>query len=161
MWPEGEAATLTLTAGTLSVPVRPMADGDEWRFPAPEGTPPRRTLALAEPRDDKRVEADVTSGETHLIVESFPGETYDVATGLVSGLSHREIWTMVHGDPASARVDIEWRRSMARGDWRVRSDATLSQRLEDDGFRIEARLVCREGDAKVFERTFSALVKRS
>ncbi|MEO0679712.1 MAG: CocE/NonD family hydrolase [Pseudomonadota bacterium] len=161
MWPEGEAATLTLTAGTLSVPVRPTADGDEWRFPEPEGTPPRRTLALAEPRDDKRVEADVTSGETHLIVESFPGETYDVATGLVSGLSHREIWTMVHGDPGSARVDIEWRRSMARGDWRVRSDATLSQRLEDDGFRIEARLVCREGDAKVFERTFSALVKRS
>ena len=50
--------------------------------------------------------------------------TEDSTTGLTSGVDMRERWSIIPGQPASARSDFEWDRTMARGDWRVRVRAT-------------------------------------
>ena len=49
VWPSPESGTLALTSGTLNLPVRATATGDEWTFP-----PPAAETALAEPTAERR-----------------------------------------------------------------------------------------------------------
>ncbi|MEM1314353.1 MAG: CocE/NonD family hydrolase C-terminal non-catalytic domain-containing protein, partial [Pseudomonadota bacterium] len=160
LWPEADAFALTLTAGALEIRIRPTASGDEWRFQTAEAAPPRPARRLAPASDGKRVETDLATGLRRIVIEADHGEVEDLSTGLIAGSAVKEVWSIVEGDPASARVDIAWRRSLRRGGWRVATEARLSQWSEDGGVRIDGRLETFEGDAPRFARDFSTFAPR-
>lgn len=169
IWPEPVAATLTITAGAVDLPVRPLAKDAEWAFGEAEAAPAMPTIQHGTISEAKRVETDVATGERRLIIESDDGECEDPTTGLIMGVRMREVWTISAGDPTSARSDFEWERTMRRGatsgtnnaEWSVRTVARLSQWCEKEDFLIESSLTAFEGDEQVASRSFTDRIARS
>lgn len=161
IWPEADLTSLTIYGGALSIPLRPLADGDEYAFEEAESAPPLPTKAITEGAEEKSESVDPVTGETRLSIQSDSGEVEDQTTGLISAMKRGEVWRITPGDPLSARSDFDWSRTMARGDWAVRVDTTLSQWADQRNFFIEATLTAFEGNEKVFEKTFSEKVPRA
>ena len=160
IWPEAENVTLTVTAGSLSIPVRPIADAPEWRFGEAEGAPPLPLRVQSAPDEAKTFRHDKATGQDVIEIASIGELAEDPTTGLVSGVDMRECWSIVPGQPSSARSDFEWDRTMARGDWRVRVRATLSQWAEGDEIFHESALTAWEGDDIVFDRRWKGTAGR-
>ncbi len=161
IWPEPDLTCLAIYGGSLSIPLRPLAEGDECAFEAPEAAKPLPTKLISEGAEEKTESVDPVTGETRLSIKSDSGEVQDQTTGLVSSMKRGEVWRITPGDPLSARSDFDWSRTMARGDWAVRIDTTLSQWADQRNFFIEATLEAFEGSEKVFEKTFSEQIPRA
>lgn len=161
IWPEPDLTRLTIYGGEVSIPLRPLASGDEWTFDPPEAATPLPIQTLSEGKESKDVTSDPITGETLIRIFSDSGENEDQSTGLISSMVRGETWRITPDDPLSARSDFEWSRTMRRGEWSVRVDASLSQWADAKQFHIEATLTAYEGVTKVFEKTFSERVPRA
>jgi uncharacterized protein len=69
----------------------------------------------------------------------------------------REIFTIVEGDPLSARVRCEGLVAVGRGNWRTRVETESELWSDAASFHTRNRIEAFEGDVKVHEdeRTFS------
>lgn len=161
IWPEPDLTSLTVYGGALSIPLRPLASGDERLFEEAEAAPPLPTKIVTEGSEEKTEIVDPVTGETRLSIQSDSGQIEDKTTGLISSAERGELWRITPGDPLSARSDFNWSRTMARGDWAVRVDSRLSQWADQRNFFIEATIEAYEGSEKVFEKTFSEKVPRA
>jgi len=121
------------------------------------------SLAIEYDRDLFKTDLSITAeiAPTPDGIWSDSGEVEDQTTGLISATKRGEVWRITPGDPLSARSDFDWSRTMARGDWAVRVDTTMSQWADQRNFHIEATLKAFEGSEKVFEKTFSEKVPRA
>ncbi len=160
IWPEPDLTRLTVYGGELSIPLRPLAQGDECAFEPPEAASPLPTRTISEGTESKDVSADPVTGETLIRIKSDNGKTEDLNTGLITSIYRGETWRITPDDPLSARSDFDWSRTMARGDWAVKVDSTLSQWADAHHFHIEATLTAFEGAEKVFAKTFSEKIPR-
>ncbi|MEO4001253.1 CocE/NonD family hydrolase [Mesorhizobium sp. CAU 1732] len=160
IWPEAEPVTATLSAGELVLPVRPTADADERAFPEPAGAPalPVEVVGVAE--GAKRVETDMTTGETRIVISGTVPRTRDLTTDLVTGSQIQEIWSIRRNDPASAQVNIVWDRTMGRGDWETRTVVTTRMWADIQNFYVTQRLEAFEGERMVFHRDYQDSVPR-
>ncbi len=161
IWPEPELTRLTISGGALSLPLRPLASGDECQFGEAEAAPPLATRMISEGSDSKTETINPVTGETQLSILSDSGEVEDQSTGLISSTRRGEVWRITPGDPLTARSDFDWSRTMRRGDWAVKVDSTLSQWADSRHFYIEATLTAHEGSEKVFSKTFSDKIPRA
>ncbi len=160
IWPSPEAATLSLHAATLSLPVRPATDGDEVSFPPPEAAMPWQTQTLRDSRSKREITRDEATGVVTLsIVDDF-GTVRDLDHDMESGSAVEESWRIHPDDPNSAALDIRWTQTLARRDWSVRTVARSKMRSTESGFILSARLEAYAGDALVFERDFVEHVPR-
>jgi putative CocE/NonD family hydrolase len=160
VWPSPEAASLRLTAGSLSLPVRPLAIEDEWQFEPPEAAAPWATQQLRPSASTRRIERDVATGTVVLIVENDFGEVRDKDHGLLNGSRSREIWSISPNDPLSATVDIEWEQTGGRDDWAWRTLARTTMRCTAGNFLLNSSLEAWESDEKVFARLWEESVPR-
>ncbi|MEZ5888238.1 MAG: CocE/NonD family hydrolase [Paracoccaceae bacterium] len=160
VWPVAEAATLTLTAGTLDLPVHAGSRGDEWQPPEPEGARPWNHRILREGRAARRIELDLLSGRQALVVEDDGGERENLDHGLISGETMSERWEIDPVDPLTARATIRWEQRLQRGDWQVRTEATGEMSATTDTLVTKARLTAWEGEAIVFQRDYEDRVPR-
>ncbi|WP_349293947.1 hypothetical protein [Gemmobacter sp. 24YEA27] len=122
------------------MPLRPLATGDEISFPEPTGAPPLALKYHSETLESKHVETDPATGETRIIISGTTPLTEDLTHGLTTGSKIEEIWSIRDGDPASARVDITWDRSLGRGDWQTRSRVLTSLWGDAEDFHIVQRI---------------------
>ena len=160
IWPSPQAATVTLASGSLSLPVRPSATGDECRFPEPEAAAPWAVETIRPEKSERRVERDLESGIVTVVVANDFGAFRDSDHGLVSGSRMIERWSIDPADPSSARGEIRWEQELSRGDWSVRTVATSTMMCNPVIFELAARLEAFEGDTAVFSRDYAASVPR-
>ncbi len=160
IWPSPETAELTLTGGTLDLPVRDTAKGDEWVFPEPEADDPWKMLELRAPAHVRRHEVDHQTGEVHLIIEDDFGKTEDADHGLINGSVARERWSIHPDDPLSARGTCHWTEETGRGDWQLRTETFSEMWSDTTHFHLKARLEAYEGDVLIYERDVTDTIAR-
>ena len=168
IWPEQKPTTLTITAGAVDLPIRPLAAANEWQFAEPEAAAPLPVRQHSPINEAKRVEFDAATGVRNITIESDTGEVEDQTTGLIMAIKMREVWSIQIDDPTSARSDFEWVRTMrralpegARGnDWTVKTVARLSQRCEQNDFVVESSITAYEGDVLVIRNEFADRIPR-
>ncbi len=159
-WPSPEAATLTLEAGRLELPVRPTAEGDEWTFPPPDGGPGWDHEVLRAPDCRKVREVDLGSGRCTIRMETDGGAVRDRAHGLETSSRTVETWTTHPDDPLCASADIRWEKEMARGSWGVRMEVETHLHATATAWVYAARLRTFEDGAPFVERTWEGTIPR-
>jgi uncharacterized protein len=160
IWPSPDTAELTLSNGTLDLPVRITAQGDEWSFPPVEDEPPWQTKTLRKASNSRRTETDLNTGLTHLIIEDDFGKVEDLDHGLISGSIARERWTIHPDDPLSARGSCEWSDEMGRGDWHLSTKTSCEMWSDSTHFHLAARLEAYENGTLIYERDVTKRIQR-
>jgi len=161
VWPSPEAATLTVTGGSLTLPVHRGDGTGEWTPPPAEHAAPWKHRVIREGRSRRLVERDMIGGTETLVVEEDSGERENLSHGLITGESLTERWEIRPDDPLSARATHHWQQRLSRGAWSVRTEATAEMTASATHLRMKARLVAYEGDALVFARDWDEEVTRN
>ena len=160
IWPSPETGFLTLSAGHLDLPVRPLAAKDEWTFPAPDSEAPWQTETLREPDHVRRAETDLKTGAVHLIIEDDFGKLRDSDHGLITGHIARERWSIHPDDPLCASGACHWSDELERDDISLRTEARCEMWSDRANFYLSARIEAFENDALVYERDEEATISR-
>jgi putative CocE/NonD family hydrolase len=163
IWPSPETAELSLSQGSLDLPIRELDDaksGDECTFATPESAPPWQTETLREGSNVRRIETDLNSGEISLVIEDDFGKVRDCDHGLINGSLARERWTIHPDDPLSARGSCHWTDELERDGTKIRTEMTCEMLSDLTHFHLQARLEAYENDALVRERDFKQSIER-
>ncbi len=161
IWPSPERTTLTLSQGTLKLPVRTHAEQDEWQFEAPEGSAAWKATALREASYKRNVIKEATSGKVTTQIECDFGENRDDDHGLVSGSWLKETWSILPDDPLSATATTHWHHNGGRPGAYWRTDVTTSMTCTRTHFLFSAEVRAYLGDTVFFSKTFSDKVERN
>ena len=138
IWPGPENATVTVFAGTLDLPVRPVALADV--------SPPRLPEAM-------------TAAPEPLTVPG-PGLVRIDRIGLVLG-AERNFKCGIEGeDPLSAFAEAGQTQTMARDGWRIRIETYTRMSCTHDAFLLRATLRGWEGDDGVCRRDWEYTIPR-
>lgn len=160
LWPSPWRARLEIVAAhsALVLPLAEPADAADPSFDPPEAAPPARLDELRRPQRVRRVGIDAASGRTTTELVGDFGRQRLAAHDLVRDERVRERYTVLPGDPLSARTRIRWRTERARGDWRVRTEVTVEMRADRNGLHLRGGLGTSEDRGPVRWRTFVASV---
>lgn len=159
VWPSPEAATLTINAGSLDLPVH-SGSAAEWAPPPPEGAEPWKHKVLRPGKTTRHIETDLLSGRSALVVNDDGGDMENLFSGLCSGETMSELWEVNQNDPLSARAVHVWEQRLSRGDWAVRTKARAEMTATATHLRMTATLTAWEGDQVIFTRDFDDEVPR-
>ena len=159
-WPSPEPVTLTvfLEASRLDLPVRPPRPEDEElpAFEDPEHSAPLDVESLAAGPEGRFLTRDLATGLVEQIFDwNLGGAQRFVAVDLVSEDTSRTVYSIVEGDPLSARVRFEAATSMSRGAWRTRAEVESTMTGDAESFHVTTALDVYEGEARVFARTWT------
>ena len=164
VWPSPEPVILTLHTGasTLTLPVRPPRAEDAALppFAEPEAAPPWRRTVLRPGRSERKVERDPLRRTTTTTVRNDEGLYRLDGIDLEVGQSSVQRYTIEDDDPLSARVEIVWSVSRARGAWRTRTETRTRMTCSREAFEIAATLEAFEGERRVLSRTWDRSVPR-
>ena len=160
IWPNPQAATLSLSQCTLEVPVRALAAGDEWQFEPAEGAAPQAVITRRKDSHCRRVETDLASGEVSLMITDDFGETEDAGHGLISGSVAREHWRIHPDDPLCASGETHWSEIIGRGDWSTRTETFARMWSDQTHFHLSARIEAYEGEELVYSRDLIDSIER-
>jgi len=158
LWPLPVAVTLTLTAGSIALPVL-MGTPDGWTPPPPEPLPAPQQAVARPGAWSRRSHTDPATGCRTLTIREDTGDVVE-PHGLTHGERVQERWSIRPDDPLSARAEARWEQRLSRGDWSVRTlvETTMTGTLTD--LRMTARLTAWEGEAQVFRRDWDTAVTR-
>ena len=159
VWPSPGAGRLTLTGGSLDLPLH---DGTApvWEPPPAEHARPWNHRVLREGKTRRFIERDLITGLVALVVEDDQGDAENLDHGLCTGETMTERWEIDPNDPGKARAKHVWEQRLSRGDWQVRTRAEAEMTGTADQLRMTARLTAWEGDAVIFDRSFDDSVPR-
>jgi len=160
IWPSPEPVQLDLSAATLSLPLRPLATGDEASFQPPEGATSWATETVRAANSERHVDRDEKTGIVTLSITDDFGEVRDLAHGLANGSIARESWAIHPDDPLSACGRTHWTQTLSRNGWSVRTETSAEMRSDGKNFIVSARIEAYEGETLVFERDFEETVPR-
>ena len=164
VWPSPEAATVTLYSGAsrIDLPVRPprAEDAALRPFGPVEAAPPMATTRLTEPSVSRTISRDAITEDVTL-THIDDGGTYRIdAHGIEIGARTERHLTIRDDDPTTARVDVDWRWQLGRGDWRVRTVTKGKVWCTAEHFEVEASLEAFEGEERVFEKNWRQRIPR-
>lgn len=158
-WPSPEIVTLGVSVGgasSLELPVRPPSPDDAGLapFPEPEIAPP--LAADDETSRARRIVRDLGSGSWRIEQDSVEWTTLR-ESGLAFGERGSDVFTIVEGDPLSARIDRAYRHELRRDAWHVACETRTSLSATATDFIVSTELEVFEGDERVhrLERTIS------
>ncbi|MEO9175942.1 MAG: CocE/NonD family hydrolase C-terminal non-catalytic domain-containing protein, partial [Gaiellales bacterium] len=149
-WPSPEIVTLGISTGaasSLELPVRPPAaeDADLPAFEQAEHAAPLDVEDSSIRR--RRIVRDMLAGSWRVELEG--SELTVLPSGLASGERGTETYSIVEGDPLSARIDRAYLHELRRGDWRIASDTRTSLSATATEFVLSTELEVFEGDELV------------
>lgn len=158
VWPEAEAVTLTVTAGSLALPVV----NDEGVAVAFEG--PKTAPLIDFERRTEVVEHKTWTDDgatVHLLIEGDDGLIRNPNTGLVTSEKVQEDFAITVGDPSSATAEFLWDRTLGRdSEFTVRTVARVKLSSDGPNFVCETDLEAFDGDESIFRREWRAQVLR-
>ena len=162
VWPAPDKPTLTLYAGSssLELPVMAQRPAAKVAFAEPE-VATSFEQEIVEPENHRRiVERDLESGVVMAVTVEDHGRRRDANHGMVKGGRTVRTYRIHPDDPESAAVEARRTVTMARDDWRVRTEIVTSQRCDREHFHVEGRLEAFDGDKCVFSREWRDSVPR-
>ncbi len=159
VWPSPEAGVVTVTGGSLHLPVHAGSE-PEWVPPPAEHAAPWNNRVIRPGKTRRFVERDLIRGLYAMVVEDDLGDAENLTHGLCSGETMSERWEIDPADPLSARAVHVWEQRLSRGDWSVRTRAEAEMTGAADELRMKAVLRAWEGDRLVFERNWDDRVAR-
>jgi uncharacterized protein len=128
---------VTIYAGHLDLPVRPVRAESLPDFAPVETAPPQKPRAVRK----------------GVVV-------WDHLAGLEVGGD----WDYAHDirddDPLSATIAMRATNTVARGEWRTRVETTMRMSCTHEAFRLQASLRAFEGDDEVCAREWDQTIKR-
>ncbi len=165
VWPSPCNASLQLSAGSLSLPVRPSADGsvalaDETSFEPAEGSAPWKVTELRPASYQRHVSTDTSTGIVTTSIHNDFGENKDDDHGLISGEKLQEHWSIHPDDPLSARANSHWQQTGGRENAMWHTDVEASMHSDSKYFYFEVELTVTLNDEPSFKRSFKDKVKR-
>jgi hypothetical protein len=155
VWPSPEIATLTLSLGALSLPVRPH-EAKPAPFPIPERHTPSRDGA---PRPTAVTEP-VLPGLYRIELSTPLAAGPPNVTGARLGRGRLEVSELREGDPNSGVWRHRATSSWMRGDWDCAVEAACELRSTADEFQLSESLTAKRGDTVVFETRSESKTKR-
>jgi putative CocE/NonD family hydrolase len=164
LWPSPEPVTLTLVTGasSLVLPVRqPRAEDAHLRpFGEPEAASAWRRTVLVPGKSERRIERDPLRRLTTTTVVSDDGVYRLDGIDLDVGQSSIQRYAILDDDPTSARVEISWSVTRARGPWRINTETRTVMTCTRDAFEIAATMEAFEAERRVFSRTWDRSIPR-
>jgi uncharacterized protein len=141
IWPSPETVTLSISQGTLDLPLRAAKASDALLPPllAPETAPPE-TPTIGR-RGAMRIER----------IDRL---------GLELGAEGKTEYHLAADDPASAVADLRRTQTMARDDWQIRIETRLRLACRREAFQLEGHLRALEGTAEVCRRDWDRSIPR-
>jgi hypothetical protein len=80
------------------------------------------------------------------------GETYTEQGG--------DTFSIVEGDPLSAKADSAWKITIGRGEWQTRVETQSTLSGDAEAFHLTNRLDAYEGNARIFAKTWTKRIPR-
>ncbi|MEO9650753.1 MAG: CocE/NonD family hydrolase [Roseobacter sp.] len=160
IWPSPEAAELTLSGGTVNLPLRRTATREECTFEPPAAADPWEPETLREAKNSRHRVVDMSTGIVSLVIEDDFGKIRDADHGLIAGSIARERWQIHPDDPLSARGSCHWSEEMERGDIKLRTETHSSMWSDAENFYLTARLEAYENDNLIYERDVKDKIPR-
>jgi hypothetical protein len=164
-WPSPEVVTLRLfTDGTsqLHLPVRPPRPEDAQlpSFDEPEGSAPLEVEILRSGSRQRSYEL-ITNSQLHKLIDHLDdGRQRFVATGLEVESIKTDTWSMIEGDPLSAKAQNEWLIAFRRGEWSTRIETNSILTADAETFHVTNSLDAYEGETRIFSKTWHFSVAR-
>ena len=163
MWPAAEDATLTVHAGTSSVqvPVRksvPTETAPTWQ--EPEAASPCDVTELAPASNKREHGVDAATGAKTLVIEDDFGRYQIEPHGLIHWSKGREAYSILPGDPLSAKMTTHWSEELKRGRWQIRTEAHAEWTATKNHWLIKGRLEAYEGKKQIFTRQWDEQIER-
>jgi predicted acyl esterase len=161
-WPSPEPVTLSLYTGALTrleLPVREPSTADEAlpSFGAPVQARPERT------ETDGSMERRITRelGSARAILELERTENTHFAADDLTLADHAiERYSIVDGEPLSARIERSSSHRMRRGGWDISVVTETSMSATADAFLVTSAIDAFEGDVRVSTRHRSVRIPR-
>jgi uncharacterized protein len=156
-WPSPEPVTLTIFEAALELPVRAPRpeDAELAPFGDPEHAPPLEVEAVASRPAGRYLSRDLGTGLVEQVFDwDLGGAQRFVLIDLLSEDSSHTVYSILEGDPLSARVEFRASTGMARGDWRARAEVESTMSADSGAFYVTTALSAFEGGARVFTRTW-------
>ena len=138
IWPAPEKATVTITAGTLDLPIRPVqiVDSSLPAFPDPESAPPEKPTAIR------------------------PGIVRIDRIGLEQGTEGKFTFDLQDDDPLSATAEMRRVETLRRDGWQVRIETHMHLSGTREAFRLRASMRARDGTNEVCHREWDESIPR-
>jgi putative CocE/NonD family hydrolase len=165
-WPSPEPVTLSLFtsgAGRLVLPTRPpRAEDRAIAFPEPEEPPPYPTKTLREDTGRRVVSTDLATGRTDLRFDwDMGGRVLLEPTGTELEFTSTATYSIVEGDPLSARVDVDNGVALSRGEeWDTRARAQGTMTSTATHFHVTSELEAFERGTRVFVKSWTFAIPR-
>ncbi len=163
-WPSPEPVTLTVRhgAGEGTALVLPVRDPSAADGPAPAPPPAgfRRTASLGVerlstgPAGVRSITRDLGSGRAGLRFVWDCGGLFRLPGGMLYEDTSEVTYSIVEGDPLSARVDVANTATSGRADWAVGITATATMTSTADAFLTTSTLEVVEDGVRIFARTW-------
>ncbi len=160
IWPAPHKAKLTLTAGNISLPVRPTAKSDERQFPPADADGPWQAEEVRAENHVRRTETDHTTGVVSLIIEDDFGKMKDLDHGLIKGSTARERWSIHPDDPLSAKGACHWTTEMERDGIILRTETKCDMSSDATQFHLSATLEAYENNVLIYDKHITEQIPR-
>ena len=160
VWPSDANATLTLTAGTITLPTLTQTL-PAWTPPPVETAQPWAHRRLREGHARRVIEHDLIRGTQSLCITDDGGDVENLTHGLCTGETMTERWEIHPADPLSATATHTWEQRLSRGAWRVRTHVTATQTCTATHLHLTAHVRAYEGEVVIFERDYKDAVPRT
>jgi predicted acyl esterase len=141
IWPSPDQATLLISGGSLDLPVRPSRTTDARLspLPEPESAPPEKPTIFR--RGNARIER----------IDRI---------GLELGTGGKTRFHVEEEDPLSAVAELQLTRTMARGEWQIRTETQMRLSCTREAFLLQASLRAFEGANEVCHRDWDRSIAR-
>ncbi len=160
-WPSPRAATLRISDVVLELPLRSRTDEIATPFGPPEFGPQLAVENLTPGVGSRRIERDLASNSATLVFDwDMGGRKRHVATRIEAEDTSTARYSIVEGDPLSARVVVENTSAIGRDDWQMVAHVRGEMTSDADSFHLVHDLTVREGDDEVFSRSYRASIPR-
>jgi predicted acyl esterase len=163
-WPSPSAATLTIRMGGdsfVDLPVRAARSGEPEPAPfgEPEIAPPLESYESTEGAGDRRITHDAATGRWAVDVGLGFGSV-TLADGQTYSERGGDTFSIVEGDPLSAKADSAWTIAIGRGEWQTRVETQSTVSGDAGSFHVTNRVDGYEGNARIFSKTWTRRIPR-
>ena len=162
LWPAPEPTTLGIDTETSAL-VLPVNSDLQERITTlpPAAMPPPAPVRWKRPVDhQRRIVREVGAGITRVIHSRDEGAFQIDEHGMEVDARGCEQHWISDADPCSAGSRVDWRLSLARGEWSTAVECELELSSTADAFLLSTRLTAFEGRHRVFVRSSQHHVPR-
>ncbi len=163
-WPQPKQATLCLDLAHCSMilPVRTSDASTEAHHPFadPVSAPPPSHEYVAPASGSRNVRHDIHSGLVELDARSDSGKIRFEDIDLTFGSMNSQLYSIVEGDPLSARIEYKASFSFYREGWEVQTESKLVTTCDAENFNLEGWISAHEAGERVFSRRWDVKIPR-